>query len=126
MLQWHYRVPKGLKDYQQEFSTPFEPFSPVEPVNHTPLEVNEVFIAPDIERLMQTYDTFHDLHTALTNDDIKLSLENALPTDISHLEQKLMSLLELTPEKVIKIQTSNIFCKNIISTWDVVNMTFTL
>ena len=42
-----------LKDHQQEFRMPFEPVPPAEPVTHMPLEVNEVFIAPDIERLMQ-------------------------------------------------------------------------
>ena len=79
-----------------------------------PLEVNEVFSAPDIEKLVQIYDTLHDLPTGQTNDDIKLSLENALPTDIQQLAQNLMSLPELTPEKVIKLQQNDIFCKNII------------
>ena len=49
------------------------------------LEVND--IAPDIERLTQTYDTLHGLCTGQTNDDIKLSLENVLSTDILQLEQ---------------------------------------
>ena len=40
----------------REFSTPFEPLPPVEPVTHTPSEVNEVVIMPDIERLMQAYE----------------------------------------------------------------------
>ena len=48
------------KHHQQEFSTPFEPLPPVEPVSHIPLEVNEVVITPDIERLMQAYDTLHN------------------------------------------------------------------
>ena len=50
-------------DYQQEFSTPFEPLLPVEQVTHTPLEVNEAFITPDIERLVQAYDNLHDPST---------------------------------------------------------------
>ena len=54
------------------------------------------------------------LPTAQTNDDIKLSLENMLPTDIPQLEQNLMSLPELTPEKVIKLQKNVMFCKNIV------------
>ena len=41
----------SLKDCQQEFSSPFEPLPPVEQVTHTPIEVNEIFIAPDIENL---------------------------------------------------------------------------
>ena len=78
-------------DNQQEFSTPFEPLLPVLPVMHMPLEVNEVFTALDIERLMQTYDTLHESPTEQNNDDVKLPLENALPTDILQLEQNLMS-----------------------------------
>ena len=65
----------------------FEPLPPVEPATHALLEVNEVFIVPDIERLTQTYDTLHDLPTGQSNDDVKLSLENMLPTDILQLEQ---------------------------------------
>ena len=62
-------------DHQQEFSTPFEPLPPVEPVTHTMLEVNEVVITPDIERLMQAYDTLHNPLTAQTGDGVKLSLK---------------------------------------------------
>ena len=39
-----------------------------------PLEVNEVFTAPSIEKLAQTYSTLHDLPTGQTNDDVRLSL----------------------------------------------------
>ena len=83
---------------QQEFSTPFEPLSLVEPVTHTPLELNEVVITPDIKRLTQAYDTLQHPSTAQTGDDIKLSLENVSPTDIPQLEGNLMSLLELAPK----------------------------
>ena len=76
-----------LKDHQQEFSEPFEPLPPIVPVIHMPLEVNEIFIAPNIEKLMQTYDALHDLPTGQTNNDVKLSLENASPADIPQLEQ---------------------------------------
>ena len=89
----------------------FEPLPPVEPGTHVLLEVNKVFIAPYIENLLQTYDTLHDLPTGQTNDDVKLSLENAFPTDIPQLEQNLMSLLELTSEKVTKLQKNDTFCK---------------
>ena len=47
----------GPDDHQQEFSTPFEPLPHVEPVTHIPLEVNEIVITPDIEKLTQNYDT---------------------------------------------------------------------
>ena len=88
-----------LKDTQQDFSTPFKPLPPVEPTTHMLLEVSEDFIAPDIEKLAQTYDTLPNLPTLQTNDDVRLSLENASPRDIPQLEQNLMSLPELTPEK---------------------------
>ena len=54
------------KDCQQEFSSPFEPLPPVEQATHTSIEVNEIFIAPDIEKLTETYDTLHDLPTVQT------------------------------------------------------------
>ena len=52
---------------------------------------------------MQTYDTLNDLPTGQTNDDVKISLENASPADIQQVKQNLMSLPDLTPEKVIKL-----------------------
>ena len=50
-----------FKDHQQELSIPFNPLPPVEQSTHTPIEVNEVFIAPDIENLMQNYDMLKTL-----------------------------------------------------------------
>ena len=50
-----------FKDHQQEFSTSFEPLPPVEQVTYMPIEVNEIFIVPDIEKLTQKYDTLHDV-----------------------------------------------------------------
>ena len=38
-----------------------------------PLEVNEIFIAPNIEKFMQKYNALHDLPTAKT-DETKLSV----------------------------------------------------
>ena len=101
-------------DHQQEFSTPFESLPPVKPVTHTSLEVNEVIIMPDMERLTQTYDTFHDPPTVQTVRQLKLSLENASPADIPQLKEILMSLLKLTLDKVVKLQESDFFCKNIL------------
>ena len=69
--------------------------------------MNEAVITPDIERLMQAYDTLQEPPTAQTGDDVKLSLENALPTDMPQLT-------ELTPDKVIKLQKNGVFCKNIL------------
>ena len=73
------------RDHQQEFSLPFEPLPPVEQVIYMPLEVNDICIEPDIENLTQNYNALHDLSTAQT-DKAELSLENASPTDIPHLE----------------------------------------
>ena len=80
----------------------------VEQVTHTPIKVNEIFIAPDIEKLPTDYDTLHDLLTVQT-DNGNLSLENASPTDIPHLEQNLKSLPEFTPETVVKLQKNDTF-----------------
>ena len=88
------------KDHQQEFSSPFESLPPVEQVTHMPKEVNGIFIAPDIEKVMENYDTLHGLPTAQMK-KAELYLENSLPTDILHLEQNLMSLPEFNPDKVI-------------------------
>ena len=64
-----------FKDHQQEFSAPFEPLPPV--------EVNEIFIAPDIEKLTQMMT--HCMTVQM--DETKLTLENASPADIHHLEK---------------------------------------
>ena len=73
-------------DHQQEFSSPFELLPPVEQVTHMPIGVNKIFIAPNIEKLMQNYNTLHDLPTAQM-DKAELPLENTSPTEISHLQQ---------------------------------------
>ena len=49
-------------------------------MTHTPLEVNEVVITPDTERLAQAYDALHDHPTAQTRDGVKFF--DASPTDI--------------------------------------------
>ena len=68
---------------------------------------------PDIERLTQAYDNLHESPTEQTRDKVNLSLENASPADIPQLKENLMSLLELSPDKVMKLQESDVFCKNI-------------
>ena len=89
------------KDHQQKFSSPFEPLPPVEQVTHMPIEVNYIFIAPNIEKVTQNYNALHDLPT-VQMEKADLSLETTSPTDISHLEQNSMSLQEFTPDKVKK------------------------
>ena len=76
-----------FKDHQQEFSTLFELLLPAEEMPHMPIEDNKIFITPVIEKLMQNYDTLHNLPTAQM-DEGELSLENASPAAIPHLEQK--------------------------------------
>ena len=83
-------------------------------MTHTPVEVNEVVITPDIERPIQAYDTLHDSPTEPTIDKVKLSLENASSVDIPWLKKNLMSLPELTMDMVMKLQKSDVFCKNIL------------
>ena len=100
-------------DHHKEFSTLLVSLPPVEPMTHTPLEGNEVFITPNVEKFTEYYDTLHDLPNEQT-DKLKLSLENASPADNPHLVQNLMSLLELTPDKVIKLQKNDTICKNIL------------
>ena len=78
---------------------PFEPLTPAEPATHMLLEVNEVFIPPNIAKCVHTYATLHVLPTGQTNDDMKLSLKNASHVDILQLEQNLMSLPQLSSEK---------------------------
>ena len=82
-------------------------------MTHTPVEVNEVAITPDTW-LIQAYDTLHDSLTEQTRDKVKVSLENVPPADIPQLEENLMSLPEITPDKVMKLQESDDFCKNIL------------
>ena len=62
---------------------------------------------------MQNYNTLHDLPTKQT-DRPKLSPENMSSTDIPQLEQNLMSLPELTPDKVTKLQKIDTICKTIL------------
>ena len=83
-------------------------------MTHTPVEVNEVVIMPNNERLIQAYDILHDSPTEQTRDKVKLSLENASPADVLQLKENLISLSETTPDKVMKWQESGVFCKNIL------------
>ena len=86
---------------------------PVGEVTHTPIEVNEILNAPDIEnppKIMTHCMTYQLYRWTKPN----LSLENASTTDIPHLEQNLMSPLEFTLDKVVKLQKNNTFCKNIL------------
>ena len=48
----------GLYD-EQEFSSSFEPLPSVEQMTHMLIEVNGIFIAPDIEKLAENNDVLH-------------------------------------------------------------------
>ena len=67
-------------------SAPFEPLSPVEQSTHTPIEVNEIFITPNTENLVQNYVTLKTLPVTKA-DEAKLSLDNASPADIHTLNK---------------------------------------
>ena len=54
------------KDLLQEFSSPFEPLPPVGQVTHMSIQVNKVFVAPEIKTLATNYDALHDLPTVQT------------------------------------------------------------
>ena len=58
----------------------------VEPVTHSPMEINEIFIPPNIENLMQNNDTLNTSPVTQA-DEAELSLENAL-LQISHIWNK--------------------------------------
>ena len=89
-----------FKDNLQELGTPFQPLPPVEQSTHTLTEIHKIFIKPDIENPTQNYDTQDNL-PAIQSEESKLSLDNATPQVFPRLEQKLMSLPGLTPEKII-------------------------
>ena len=78
-----------------------------------PIQVNKIFIAPNIEKLTTNYDALPDSSTVQI-DNANLSLENASPADIPLLKQNLMSLPEFTLEKVVKLQENEIFGKDIL------------
>ena len=82
----------NFQNIQPELGRPFEPLPSVKQATHTPIEIHKHFIKPNIETLAQNY-------TAAQIDQPKLSIENASPKDVLCLEQKLMSLPKLTPEK---------------------------
>ena len=87
-----------FKDGQQELGTPFEPLPSVKQSTHTSIEVQDIFIKPDIENLVQNYDTQNTLPVTQPEES-KLSLDNASPEDIPQLKKKkLMSVPELTPK----------------------------
>ena len=64
-----------FKDNLQELGTPFEPLPPVEQSSHTPVEVHETFIIPDIENLLQNCDA-QNILPAIQSEESKLSLKN--------------------------------------------------
>ena len=64
-------------------SSPFKSLPPVEEATHMPIDINEIFNEPDIEKCMQNYNALHDL-PSVQMDKAELSLENASPTDMPH------------------------------------------
>ena len=70
-------------------------------IEHLPTWTESHLTLKDSCKLMTPYMTSP---TAQTGDDIKLSLDNVSLTDILQLEENLMLLPELTPDKVMKLQ----------------------
>ena len=56
--------------------------------------------------------TIHPLHKLVMMSSCHSKMHN--PIDLPQLEENLMSVPELTPDKVIKLQKSDMFCKNIL------------
>ena len=65
------------------------------------------------KKLTKNYNTLHGLPT-VQKEKANLAIVNASPTDISHVEENLMSLLQCTLDKVIKLQMNDTFCRNIL------------
>ena len=86
-----------FKDGQQELGTLFEPLPPGEQSTHTPhrstWNLYQTWYRKPPAKLQ--YNKYLTSYT----EESKLSLDNTSHEDIPHLEQKLMSLPELTPEK---------------------------
>ena len=86
---------------------------PVEQSTHTPIEIHEIFIKPNIENFTQNSNAKNNV-PVIQSEESKLSLDNASPEDIPRLEHRLMSLPELIPEKIINLQKDDTFCNTIV------------
>ena len=60
-----------LIDNLQELGKVFEPLPPVEQSTHTPIDIHKIFIKPNIENLIQNYDTQNNL-LAIQSEESKL------------------------------------------------------
>ena len=93
-----------LQKSQPDSGTPFELLPTIEWAIHLPRVVHEISIENNLETLEKQVTTSQtDYHY--------LPLEEDAP----HLEQKLMSLPELTPDKINLLQQKDTFCNNIIT-----------
>ena len=70
-----------------------------------PTGVHEIFIKPDMEALAKKF-------TVAQKEQAELSLEDVFLEDIPCVEQILMSLPTLTPEKIIQLQKLSILQKH--------------
>ena len=93
---------------QPDLGTPFEPLPPVEQTTCPPLELNEISVRTNPEAPDKQV-------TTLPKDDLDLPLESITPENVSKLEQKLMSLPELTLDKITLLQKYNSFCSKILT-----------
>ena len=85
-------------------------------MTYIPIEVNEIFIVPDIENLTQKYDTLHDV-TNCTDGGSQIILRKIITCRYPTFRTKFnvhTRIPELTPDKVIKLQKNITFCKHIL------------
>ena len=92
----------NFKDNLQDLRAPFGPLPLTGQSTHTPVEVHEIFIKPNMENLVQNCNAQNTLQITKPEES-GLSLDGTSPKDVPQLEQKLMSLPELIPERVIKL-----------------------
>ena len=83
-----------------------EPLPPVEQTTFSPLELHKISV--------KTKPGTPDKHdTTLAKDEYDPPLERITPKNVHHLERKLMSLPELTPDKITLLQKQDPFCNKI-------------
>ena len=81
---------------QPEHGTPFEPLPLIEQATHTPITVDKNPTKPNLETLAKQF-------TVAQIENPNIPLGDKSPEDETQLEQKLMSLSKLTPEKITRL-----------------------
>ena len=96
-----------IQNIQPELGSTFEPLPTMEQETQTLVIVHEIFIKPDVETLAKYF--------AVTQiEDPNMSMTDVSPQDADCIEQKLMFLPKLTPDKITQLQNNDTFYNNII------------